>query len=194
MLCAEGSFEHMSGFPQPGRRICVIGTSGSGKTFVARTLAERLRVPYISNDAIIWRPGWQPTPPAERLVQFEAATRPDGWTFDGNLGSREEDKLVLKRCDTLVWLDPPRWLVHWRVTQRSVLRVLTREPLWHGNVETWRRLFSRDSIVWWSVKTHGRRREEYWRLFHDPEYSDRRRIRLRSRGEIAEWLGSVRCP
>src|SRR5690606_29290619 len=45
----------------PGRRICVVGTSGSGKTYVARELARRLSLTYICNDAIIWRAGWQPT-------------------------------------------------------------------------------------------------------------------------------------
>ena len=45
-----------------GNRICVVGTSGSGKTYVARALAERLSLRYICNDEIIWRADWVPTP------------------------------------------------------------------------------------------------------------------------------------
>ena len=41
----------------PGRRISVIGTSGAGKTHVATSLATKLGIPYICNDAIIWQPG-----------------------------------------------------------------------------------------------------------------------------------------
>lgn len=47
---------------KPGQRIVVVGTSGCGKTYVAKALAERLGIRYISNDAIIWRPNWVETP------------------------------------------------------------------------------------------------------------------------------------
>src|SRR5262245_44968654 len=101
----------VSEIPVPGTRICVVGTSGSGKTTVAMALAEALGLHYISNDAIIWRADWQPTPHDEVYTDIDAATSGDRWTFDGNLGHSPEDRLVLSRCDTLVWLDLPRWQV-----------------------------------------------------------------------------------
>src|SRR2546422_11738342 len=47
------------------KRILVIGTGGSGKSTVARRLAQRTGLPLIHLDAHYWRPGWQPTPPDE---------------------------------------------------------------------------------------------------------------------------------
>jgi adenylate kinase family enzyme len=73
---------------------------------VAETLAAKLGIPYVSNDAIIWRPNWQQTPHGERIALIDEATRADGWTFDGNLAGRNpDDRIVLDRCDSIIWLD-----------------------------------------------------------------------------------------
>ena len=100
--------------------------------------------------------------------------------------------MVLDRCDTIVWLDLPRRQVWWQVTARTLRGLITRQPHWrNGNVERWRIFFSRENIVWWSVKTYARRRREYADLFADPAYAERVRIRLRSRGEVDAWLAAL---
>jgi adenylate kinase family enzyme len=178
--------------PAPGHRICVVGTSGSGKTYVAQALASAMGLTYVSNDSIIWRPDWQPAPEAERIAEFKVATRGDRWSFDGNLDpDQPADRLALARCDTVVWLDLPRWQVHWQVLRRTVTRVMKQEPLWYGNRESFRMMLSRDSIIWWSVKTYRRRRRQYATLFADEALAGKRRIRLRSRAEVDAWLEEV---
>ena len=174
-----------------GQRICVVGTSGCGKTHVAEALATRLGIPYICNYAIIWRPNWQPTPDEERLADMKAATAQPAWTFDGNLGASPDDQIALANCDTIVWLDLPRWKVHSQVLFRTLKRLVSREPLWHNNIETWRMLFSSDSIVWWSLKTFGKRRRLYKALFANPDFENKARIRLTSRREVTRWLASL---
>ena len=174
-----------------GRRIAVIGTSGAGKTYVATALATKLGIPYVCNDAIIWQPNWRPAPTDERRRLMDAAAAQDAWTFDGNL-TAVEDKAILDRCDTIVWLDLPRWQVHSQVIFRTIKGLITREPISeNGNVEQWRTFFSRESIVWWSIKTFAMRRREYSTLFADPSLSDRMRIRLHDRAEVRGWLMSV---
>ena len=184
--------------PPPGRRLCILGTSGSGKSYVAIEAARRLGLRYISNDALIWGADWTPTPRAARPALFETATRDDdgrGWTFDGNVtGADPEDACVLDRCDTLVWLDLPRRQVWPQVLWRTLRRVVTREALWHGNVETWRMALGRDSIVLWSLRTFARRRRQFRAMFADPCYADRVRIRLTSRCAVNAWLASLGEP
>lgn len=136
-------------------------------------------------------PRWTPTPSAERFARFAAATLDSGWTYDGNIGASADDQLVISRCETLVWLDLPRRKVWWQVLRRTLTRVLTREPLWHGNVETWRMAFSRDSIILWSLLTFAHRRLAYTALFADPAYAYRARIHLCSRREVISWLASL---
>src|SRR5919108_416694 len=89
-------------------KIAVVGTSGSGKTTVARALARRLGVPHVELDALFHGPGWTETPAEEFRRRVASATGASGWVVDGNYDSKLGD-LVLGRGDTVVWLDmPPR--------------------------------------------------------------------------------------
>jgi adenylate kinase family enzyme len=173
-----------------GQRICVVGTSGSGKSYVARALAGRLGLRYIESDALIWRAGWEQVPRNEQYLAFDAATRDGGWTFDGNLGPSPEDQLVLSRCDTLVWLDLPRWQVMTSITRRTLRRVVTRERLWHGNVEPWRRVFSRDSMIAYAWRTYGRQKQRYAALLAESD-GRRAQVRLTSRRDVNRWLSAI---
>jgi adenylate kinase family enzyme len=173
-----------------GQRICVVGTSGAGKSYVARAIAGRLGLRYIESDALIWRAGWEQVPRDEQYLAFDAATRESGWTFDGNLGPSPEDQLVLSRCDVLVWLDLPRWQVMASVTRRTLWRVVSRQRLWHGNVEPWGRVFSRDSMIVYAWRTYGRQKRRYATLFEAAD-GTRRRIRLTSRRAVNRWLTSL---
>jgi adenylate kinase family enzyme len=40
-------------------RIVVVGTSGAGKTTLARRIADRLQLPHIELDAINWQSEWR---------------------------------------------------------------------------------------------------------------------------------------
>jgi adenylate kinase family enzyme len=170
-------------------RILVIGTSGSGKTHVAKALAAALDLTFVENDAIIWRANWVEAPRDEVLRDFELATRGDRWVIDGNLaGTHPEDQLVLSRADTIVWLDLPRREVWPAITRRTLMRAWTKQPLFHGNVERWDQVWSRDSMIVWSIKTFARRRRAYTTLF--AEHGDKHLVRLRSRREVDAWLAA----
>ncbi len=182
---------------QPGRRIAVLGTSGCGKTAVAKRLAATLGVTYICSDAIFWGPNWTMTPPDERLTEYDRVTRAEAWTFDGNVDDLSDHKgpLILQRADTLIWLDLPRWQVFTQVFRRTLRRAWTQEPLWHNNRESWRlSFFSRESILLWSMQTFAKRRKQYAALFADPNYARLIRIRLTSRRQVDSWLASLDRP
>jgi adenylate kinase family enzyme len=178
--------------PPPGRRIAVIGLAGTGKSYLARTLAERLGLHYIDRDALIVQAGWRPTPLAERVPLFEALTRADGWTFDGHLRSyRDDEQAVLARCDTVVWLDFPRWRVMASVVPRTLKRAITRERLWNGNIEGWQRLFSRENSITFSWKYYPRFQREYRALFANPAHAHRILIRFTRRADVNRWLAAI---
>jgi adenylate kinase family enzyme len=75
-------------------KIVVVGTSGSGKTTVARELAHRHGVPHVELDALFHGPNWAETPAEEFRRRVAAATDGDGWVVDGNYESKLGD-LVL---------------------------------------------------------------------------------------------------
>ena len=48
-----------SSLPQ---RICVSGTSGAGKTTLARQVAQKLNIPHFELDSLFWEPNWVTAP------------------------------------------------------------------------------------------------------------------------------------
>lgn len=66
------------------QRIRVVGTSGSGKTHLARQLAAILDLPHLELDALQHLPGWQPAPLDlfhSRLQEFLTADDAGGWVI-----------------------------------------------------------------------------------------------------------------
>lgn len=174
------------------RRVSVVGGSSTGKTTVSRELARRLGVPHIELDALHHGPNWEEAP-ADVLrarVEEALAAAPDGWVVDGNY-DRKLGTLVQERADTVVFLDLPYGLTLRRVLRRTARRILRREELWNRNRESLRTAFSRDSIVWWVVKTHRSHRARWPERFSAFRHLDL--VRLRSPREVSEFLQSIQA-
>ncbi len=171
------------------RRINVIGTTGSGKTTVARELATRLGVPHVQLDALHWGPNWTMPSREEFRARVAEALTSDSWVIDGNY-SKVRD-IVWTRADTLVWLDYTLPLILRQLLARTVRRAITGEQLWSGNRERFAAIFSRDSILLWALKTYRRRRREYAILPQQPEYAHLKVVRLRDPEETSRWLANL---
>lgn len=170
------------------QRVLVIGSSGSGKSTVARTIAHRLAVPHIELDALFHGPGW--TQRATFVEDVDHATSTPAWVADGNYSPVRD--LLWSRADTVVWLDLPRWLVEWQVIRRSFSRWLARETLWNGNREPGpHRWIEPEHPVRWSWTKHAEYRVRYGERFTDPAFTHLRRVRLRSRAEVEAFLATI---
>lgn len=169
------------------QRIAVVGTTGSGKTTLARRLATALELPHVELDSLQWGPEWTP---AETDAFREGVTRAlagDRWVVDGNYGAVRD--LIWSRADTVVWLDYSVGTVLRRLILRTARRVLRREVLWNGNRERfWVQFASRDSIFLWMFRTHWRRRETYPALLDMPQHRHLRVVRLYAPWEADAWL------
>ncbi len=153
-----------------GRRIVVVGTTGSGKTTLAGDLAQRLKVPHVELDALHWEPGWAEAPIEIFRERVARALSGEAWVTDGNYSAVRD--IVWSRTDTIVWLDYSLPTILYRLTRRTFRRIFTREELWSGNKErVLTQFLSRDSIFLWALKTYRRRRREYPELFSSPEYT-----------------------
>lgn len=90
------------------QRVLVMGCSGSGKTTFARALADRLALPYVSIDALFWKPGWrEPDMPAFSEAMVRVAAGP-AWVIDGNYIRHGAGELRRQRADAVLWFDLPR--------------------------------------------------------------------------------------
>ncbi|NNE73897.1 MAG: hypothetical protein HKN26_09550 [Acidimicrobiales bacterium] len=147
------------------QRVVVIGSSGAGKTTLARALSRALELPFTEQDELFHLPGWteRPLPEFRRII---AETFPAGgrWITDGNYGSVHD--ILHPRADTFVWLDYERPLIMRRLIARTLRRTVTREELWNGNREPWSNFMRWDpehNIIRWSW-THF---EKYRALYED---------------------------
>jgi adenylate kinase family enzyme len=175
---------------EPGTRVTVIGTSGSGKTTMARALAQRLAVPHIELDELHWGPNWTEEPDEVFRERVDRKLVGEGWTADGNYAAVRD--IVWGRADTVVWLDYSLPLILWRLTRRTFSRAVLNEEIWHGNKESLHtHFFTKDSLYLWVLQTYRKRRREYPVLLAQPEYAQLKKIRLGSVVEAQRWLAGV---
>lgn len=164
----------------------MVGTSGSGKTALARRLAERIGCPHVELDSLHWRPNWTEAPAEEFRERVRRTVDGDAWVIDGNYSIVRD--IVWRRADTLVWLDYSLAIILWRLARRTADRLLTRRELWAGNREDLRLLLSRDSIILWALRTYRKNRRMYGAAAYDPAHAHLTIVRLRTPRECAAWL------
>jgi adenylate kinase family enzyme len=143
--------------PLTAKRILVYGVCGSGKTTFARRLSERTGIPWTSVDDMAWLPGWVNTTEEYQREQAERICAADEWILDTAYGKWID--IPLGRVELILALDYPRWFSLQRLLRRTFSRVIDKKPICNGNVESWRTMFSRDSIIVWHFKSWKRKRQ-----------------------------------
>lgn len=160
------------------RQIFVVGTSGSGKSVLAKWISGNLGVNHIERDAVMWLPDWQKrNPDEEKSIILQQMQDPRGFVFDGNFLSLG---ITPPQESVLIFLDYSRAVVMSRIIRRTLRRAIFREKLWSGNVEDPKNMFSLDpdlNVILWSWTTHAKRRLNYEELIAGLEGVIVRRVR-----------------
>ena len=173
------------------QRVVVVGTSCTGKTTFAKRLAKSVGGRHIELDAIHFGPNWTEKPVDEFRELVEKATRPSHWVVDGNY--RVTRDIVWTRADTLVWLNYSFSLVWLRALRRTFGRCVTRQELFSGNRESFRKaLLSRESILLWTLQTYWKLRREYRVLCSNSVWSHLRVIEHCRPGDAVRFLENQR--
>jgi adenylate kinase family enzyme len=173
-------------------RINVVGTSGSGKTTIGRRLAKILQHPFIEMDELFWGPNWYAPPDKEFFPNLERALQGEDWVLDGNYSRTTAIKW--ERVQAVVWVDYrfPRTLI--QAISRAISRIISQKELWPGtgNRETLVKLFSRESIVLYTITSYSRKRTRIRSAMQAPEYSHITFHHLHSPAEVEEFLTQVK--
>ncbi|MHB8507061.1 MAG: P-loop NTPase family protein [Candidatus Dormibacteria bacterium] len=164
-------------------RIWVMGTTGSGKTTLARRLAGILSLPHTELDALFWDAGWQAATDDTFRERVSRVVDTERWVVDGNYRGRLGDYVC--RASLVVWLDMSLDLILRRLVVRTVARRIGEVELWNGNRERIRDWFGADHPIWWAIRTHRERRANLELLM------DERWVRLRSPAAVERWIREV---
>jgi adenylate kinase family enzyme len=172
--------------PYRPSRILVAGSSGAGKTTLAKRVGMSWQLPRVELDALHHGENWIPR--STFVSEVEAFAAQPQWVTEWQYTSKLGGSLY-GRADCVLWLNHPRCLVMRRIILRTLVRRLRREALWNGNVEPpLRTVFTdRDHVVRWAWRTYGRAGERVMALL-----SQRGQevivVQLRGRRQADRWI------
>lgn len=175
--------------PDSRPRVIIIGLAAAGKSTLAAQLAAAFEVRCVDLDALHWLPNWEGREREDFRACVDEATADleAGWVVAGNYSACRD--ILWPRATTLIWLDYPFGLVMRRLLVRTLRRWWTQERLFGGtNTEQLAKIFSRDSLVWWVIKTWRRRKHEYPQEFERPEHAHLQIIHLTSQMQCTRMI------
>ena len=174
--------------PANPSRVLFYGVTGSGKSSAAHAFAAASGLPeYSADDDIGWLPGWQQrSEDQQRLIAEDVAGR-DRWVLDSAYGLWRD--IIVPRAELVVALDYPRWLSFFRLLRRSLQRIITKQPVCNGNVETFGRLLTKDSIFYWHFNSFARKKRLFTEWQSSPDMPPV--IVFRRPRDLNDWLAQV---
>ncbi|MDQ0645758.1 AAA family ATPase [Microbacterium murale] len=174
--------------PFQPERVLVAGVTGSGKTTLARRLANLWLLEHIEIDGLFHGPNWTPRP--EFLDDVRAFAATDRWITEWQYTSKGTDEIMTSRAQVAIWLDYPYRVVRWRLIRRTLQRRILRTPLWNGNVEpaAWTRgaWSGENDILRWQTSTRHKWDERMPLI--ETEYPHLTIVRLTHPRETERWL------
>jgi adenylate kinase family enzyme len=138
-------------------------------------------------DDLTWEPGWVQVADDEQRRRMEALCAEDRWILDTAYGKWLD--VPLTRVQLIVGLDYPRWISLSRLVRRTLIRAIDRRTICNGNTESFRQMFSDESIIRWHFRSFARKRARIRAWAADPAAPAV--VRLTSPRQTRRWLASL---
>ena len=171
-----------------GKRIIIIGNSGSGKTTVSYQLGESLKLPVTHLDKEYWKEGWVRTPEEEWAEKINALISEPEWILEGNFSSTLE--IRLSRADTVIFLDYNRFVCLSGVIKRWLAHLgKTRPDMAEGCPEKIDFAFLFAFLKWVLWGFPAKSRKKIVKCLAKYKYTEQ--IVVKSRAELRHFLRTV---
>ena len=103
------------------KRIYILGTSGSGKTFVGKILSRKLDIPFYDSDDVMFIKKFTKTRSKEkRKLMLSKIAKKSKWIIDGRSSDWSRDPM--KKSDLIIWLQPNIFIRSYRILKRYYSR------------------------------------------------------------------------
>lgn len=178
------------------KKVLVYGVTGAGKTTLALELASLVGGKATLADDLAFEPGWKTVPEEIQIERIISVCSQDEWILDSAYGKWLPH--VLPRVELIICLDYPRLTSFARLLGRTLHRAWTKQPVCNGNTESWKLMFSRESILIWHFKTFKSKRERIrtWASGDRNAYGEMNErcqiIWFRSPSQCDDWIRSLR--
>jgi len=107
----------MDGLLGKFRRIAIVGSGGSGKSWLATRLAAATSYPLYHLDKCFLQPGWTMLPREVREAQQQEMMADAAWIIDGNWASSMPSRFAA--ADLVIFLDLSRLVCLWGALRRA---------------------------------------------------------------------------
>ncbi len=167
----------------------MVGSSGSGKSTVGKSLGEFYQIPYIPLDSIFHQANWRPLDSEIFRSKVQEIVASPGWVIDGNYKAVAD--VIKARVTCVIFLDLPRRIIAYRILIRSLSRIVRRTELWNGNHETIGSILSprpARNVLLYALVNFKRRRQTYLNPEFLRAHPNARFVHLRNRKEIDRYL------
>ena len=163
------------------KKVLVIGSGGSGKSTLSRTLGKALGLNVIHLDKFYWKAGWVEPPKDEWLEIVKDLIGRESWIIDGNYSGTFAQRVAA--CDTIIFLDMSSLVCVWRIVKRRLLyRRRNRPDMAEGCHEQLNLEF-----LLWVVNYARRSRPKVVKLIQENQAS-KQIVWLKSRREVDLFL------
>ena len=175
------------------KRISIVGATGSGKSYLARSLAARLSLPLYQLDHLRWDASGREIPEDQFIERVGKLASKDQWIIDGHYRAVRE--IVWTRAEIVAWLNYPLPLIAFRLLRRFLGKGHRHEVPLETSGEGVRKTgssYSPAQISWKDrlarLARTIRERGEYRRLLQAPAYAKVEIVELESPKVTSEWL------
>ena len=173
------------------KRINVIGTPGSGKSYLSEAISAACGLPWVKLDALRHGPGWTEVPDQLFEERVSAAVAEERWVIDGNYVPVRPS--IWRRADTVIWTDIDKGVAMRQVIRRSFRDWIRRTETVPGNREQLGNFVKPWHPIRWTWAHHAEFRERETTWLADPSWAHLRAVHLRSRQDIDTFVTAVRA-
>jgi len=98
-------------------RIILVGSMGSGKSWLSKRIAEITGYPLFHLDIEHWKPGWVQSTKEEKIMRQQELISGEKWIIDGNYSGTMEIRFAA--ADLIVFMDINRLVCIWSAAKRK---------------------------------------------------------------------------